>query len=87
MLPGQLTAPIFARGQLISNLEATRAQQQQAMNNFQYALLSASAEVSEALMLYNKSDEKAKLLAQQVENLQKSVEITEELLSLNVRPG
>ena len=82
-LAGQLTAPIFARGQLISNLEATRAQQQQAMNNFQYALLSASAEVSEALMLYNKSDEKAKLLAQQVENLQKSVEITEELLSLN----
>lgn len=82
-LAGQLTAPIFARGQLISNLEATRAQQQQAMNNFQYSLLSASAEVSEALMLYNKSAEKAKLLEKQVENLQKSVEITEELLSLN----
>ncbi len=82
-LAGQLTAPLFARGQLISNLEATKAQQEQAMNNFEYTLLNASAEVSDALMLYTKSEEKSLLLEKQVENLEKSVEYTEELLSLN----
>ena len=34
-LAGQLTAPLFARGQNIARLKATKAQQQQAMNNFQ----------------------------------------------------
>lgn len=82
-LAGQLTQPIFARGQLISNLEATKAQQEQAMNNFEYALLNASTEVSNALTLYNKSEEKAALLKKQVENLEKAVEYTEELLSLS----
>jgi outer membrane protein TolC len=82
-LAGSLTAPLFARGQLISNLEATKAQQQQAMNNFEYTLISASKEVSEALLLYDKSSEKAELLAQQVENLKKAVEYTEDLLSLS----
>ncbi len=82
-LAGQLTQPIFARGQLIANLEATKAQQQQAMNNFEYTLLSASAEVSDALMLYTKSEEKSGLLEKQVENLEKTVEYTKELLSLN----
>lgn len=84
-LAGQLTAPLFARGQLISNLEAARAQQEQAMNNFEYTLLSASAEVSNALMLYTKSNEKADYLKNQVENLEKSVEYTQELLSLDGR--
>lgn len=81
-LAGSLTAPLFSRGANIARLEATKAQQQQAMNNFEYALLSASAEVSDAMTLYNKSDEKSKLLACQVENLEKSVEYTQELLTL-----
>ena len=53
------------------------------MNNFEYTLLSASAEVSDALMLYTKSEEKSGLLEKQVENLEKTVEYTKELLSLN----
>lgn len=81
-LAGSLTAPLFSRGANISRLEATRAQQQQAMNNFEYTLLSASAEVSSAMTVYQNSDEKAKMLALQVENLEKSVEYTQELLSL-----
>lgn len=81
-LAGSLTAPLFSRGANISRLEATRAQQQQAMNNFEYTLLSASAEVSSAMTVYENSDEKAKMLALQVENLKKSVEYTQELLSL-----
>lgn len=81
-LAGSLTAPLFARGANISRLEATRAQQQQAMNNFEYTLLKASAEVSDAMTVYQKSAEKAGYLALQVENLEKSVEYTQELLSL-----
>ncbi len=81
-LAGSLTAPLFARGANIARLEATRAQQQQAMNNFEHALLSASAEVSDMMTLYTKTDEKSKYVAQQVENLEKSVEYTQELLTL-----
>lgn len=81
-LAGSLTMPLFARGANIARLEATKAQQKQAMNNFEYALMSASAEVSNAMTMYQKSEEKSKLLASQVENLEKSVEYTQELLSL-----
>lgn len=80
-LAGQLTAPLFARGANIARLEAARAQQQQAMNNFETALLSASAEVSNAMTIYDKSNEKSKHLAIQVSELEKSVEYTQELLS------
>lgn len=80
-LAGSLTAPLFARGANIARLEATRAQQEQAMNNFETALLNASAEVSNAMTVFDKSDEKSKLLVVQVENLEKSVEYTQELLT------
>lgn len=81
-LAGQLTMPLFSRGANIAQLEATKAQQKQALNNFEYTLLSASAEVSDAMLLYTKSNEKADLLTHQVENLKKSVEYTQELLTL-----
>ncbi|MDE6299034.1 MAG: TolC family protein, partial [Muribaculaceae bacterium] len=47
-LAASLTAPIFSRGQNIATLEAARAQQKQAMNTFEYTVLSASADVSDA---------------------------------------
>lgn len=81
-LAGSLTIPIFSRGANIAKLEATKAQQQQAMNNFEYTLMAASAEVSDAMTVYEKSAEKETYLAQQVENLEKSVEYTQELLTL-----
>lgn len=81
-LAGSLTAPIFARGQNIARLKAAKAQQKQALNNFEYALMNASAEVSDAMTVYEKSTEKRQYLAEQVKNLAKSVEITEELLKL-----
>ena len=81
-LAGSLTAPLFSRGKNIANLEAAKAAQQQAMNNFEYSLLSASAEVSDAMTICQKSDEKVKLLDKQIENLEKSVEYTQELLTL-----
>ncbi|MDE6116755.1 MAG: TolC family protein [Duncaniella sp.] len=79
-LAGSLTAPLFARGQNIARLEAAKAQQQQALNNFEYTLMSAAADVSDALTAYEKSMQKQQWLTLQVENLVKSVDITNELL-------
>lgn len=79
-LAGSLVAPIFARGQNISRLQAAKAQQQQALNNFEYTLLSASAEVSNALTVYDNSKAKSDYLKLQVENLEKSVEYTKDLM-------
>ncbi len=81
-LAGQLTVPLFSRGVNIARLEAAKATQQQAMNNFEYTLLNASAEVSDAMTAYSKSAEKQVYLNEQVANLEKSVEYTQELLSL-----
>lgn len=81
-LAGSLTAPIFSRGKNIATLEAAKAQQQQALNSFEYAILNASAEVSDAMIQYNKNNEKSEFLVKQVENLEKSVEYTQELLTL-----
>lgn len=78
-LAGSLTAPIFMRGQNIARLKATKAQQQQAMNNFEYKLLSASSEVSNALTVYSQANEKAGHLAVQVDDLVKAVDYTDEI--------
>lgn len=82
-LAGSLTAPIFSRGQNIANLEAAKAQQKQALNNFEYAVLSASADVSDALVSFNKNKEKREYILRQIEQLEKSVEYTQELLTLD----
>jgi NodT family efflux transporter outer membrane factor (OMF) lipoprotein len=79
-LAGSLTAPLFSRGQNIARLEAAKAQQEQALNNFEYTLLSAAAEVKDALTVYDKSVEKSGYLVDQVDQLTKSVDYTKELL-------
>lgn len=84
-LAGSLTAPLFSRGQNIATLEAAKAQQQQALNNFEYAVLSASSDVSSALVDITKTEEQRKYLELQVEQLEKSVEYTNELFMYN--PG
>lgn len=81
-LAGSLTVPLFARGQNIARLEAAKAQQKQALNNFEYTLMSASAEVSDAMTLYEKSVEKQKYLALQSDKLSQAVDYTQELLRL-----
>lgn len=80
-LAGQLTAPLFARGQNIARLKATKAQQQQAMNNFQYALMSASAEVSNALTAYHNTSAKLQQLATQADYMARAVDITDTLFT------
>ena len=76
-----LTQPIFAHGQLIAGLKVAKAQQEQAFNTWQNAVLSAGSEVSNALVLYNSSDEKSKLEEKQVESLKKNVEYNKMLFN------
>lgn len=80
-LAGQLTAPIFSRGQNIANLRVAEAQQKQAMNTFETTVLSAAADVSDALAQIRTADEKRKYVLLQIDQLQKSVEYTSELLT------
>lgn len=82
-LAGSLTAPLFSRGQNIAQLKAAKAQQEQALNNFENTVMSAAADVSDALVKINKSSEKKRLVDLQVKELEKSVEYTNELFILN----
>lgn len=79
---GSLVQPIFQHGQLIAGLKVAKAKQEQAYNTWQNAVLSAGSEVSNALVLYNSSDEKARLESKQVESLKKNVQYTQELFKM-----
>lgn len=79
---GSLVQPIFQNGQLIAGLKVAKAQQEQAYNTWQNAVLAAGSEVSNALVLYNSSDEKSKLEQMQIESLTKNVEYTKDLFSM-----
>ena len=78
-LAGTLTAPLFARGQNIARLQATKAQQQQMLNTFGYTLMSAAADVNDAMTAIERNVEKEKWLAKQVDAWTKSVDYTNEL--------
>lgn len=78
-LAGQLTAPLFARGQNIARLKASKAQQEQSMNTFEYTLMKASGEVGSALVTYNNALTKENHLSSQVDYMTKAVDITETL--------
>ena len=55
--------------------------QEQAFNTWQNTVLSAGSEVSNALVLYNSSNEKSELEAKQVESLKKNVEYNKMLFN------
>ncbi|MGN1263645.1 MAG: efflux transporter outer membrane subunit [Prevotella sp.] len=76
---GSLVQPIFQNGQIVAGLKVAKAQQEQAYNKWQNAILQAGSEVSNALVLYNSSDEKSKLEGKQVAVLKQNVEDTKQL--------
>lgn len=80
-LAGSLVAPIFQRGQNIARLKASKAQQGQALNTFRHTLLSASAEVSNAMTACDRYTKKADYLALQVDDLSKAAYYTKELFA------
>lgn len=78
---GSLVQPIFQHGQIVAGLKVAKAKQEQAFNTWQNAVLSAGSEVSNALVLYNSSDEKSKIEAKQIEVLKQNVEDTKNLMA------
>lgn len=82
-LAGSLAAPIFSRGQNIANLEVAKVKQKQALNSFEQTVLSASSDVSDALMSIRTNSEKREYILKQIDQLEKSVEYTQELLTLD----
>lgn len=79
---GNLTQPIFQNGALIAGLKVAKAQYEQAYNSWEQAILSAGSEVSNALILYNSSDERGQLDRQRVEVLKKNVGHTRDLFKM-----
>jgi outer membrane protein TolC len=83
-LVGNLTAgiaqPIFNNGANKARLKVAQEQQQQALLNFKYTVLSAGQDVSNALMSYQTAGEKAVTRVNQLNNLVKSVNYTQQLV-------
>ena len=77
---GSLTQPIFQNGKLTMGLKVAKIQYEQAYNTWQNTVLKAGSEVSNALVLYNSSDEKGKVEAKQIEVLKQNVEDTRKLM-------
>ncbi len=77
---GGLTQPIFNNKLNKTRLKVANAQQQDALLNFQNTLLTAGEEVSNAISLYDNSNEKTSIRTNQINALIKSVDYSQELL-------
>lgn len=75
-----LTQPVFNQRANRTRLIVSQAQQQEALINFQNTLLIAGQEVSDALSLFQTSQEKVAIRANQILALQRSVDYSLELL-------
>lgn len=79
-LVGNLTQPIFAKGQLIGNLKIAKANQEIALMTFEQSVLAAGIEVSNIITQYDKSMSKNVDRGLQVKSLTNTVDYTQELL-------
>ena len=79
---GSLTQPIFENGKLSAALKVAKAEQQKAYLDWQYSILNAGSEVSNALMLYQSSTQKSFFEQKQIESLERNVEVSEKLFNL-----
>ena len=77
---GGLTQPIFNGLALTSQLKVTKKEEEKAVLAFEKTLLNAGIEVSNALFNYQILDWKIDSRGKQIEELEKSVEYTQELL-------
>lgn len=79
-LAGSLLQPIFNQGINKARLTVAQESQYQAGLNFQQTLLIAGQEVSDALNLYKTALDKTKIRKDQLFNLEKSVNFTQQLV-------
>lgn len=77
-----LTQPLFAKGRLVANLKATKANEEKAKLTFQTTLLKAGNEVSNALYKYQMNTEKSESRKVQVASAKKASEDTADLFEL-----
>lgn len=76
---GSLAQPIFQRGKLIANLKVTKREEEIAKMNYQQKILEAGKEVSDALFLYDTADKKLTEHRAQVAQMQRAVEMNNDL--------
>lgn len=77
-----LTQPIFQNGRLRYQLKAAKIDYEVAEKEWEHSILSAGAEVSNALVEYNSNKEKGEIDSQRIEALKKSVEYTKNLFTM-----
>ncbi|MDR1745747.1 MAG: efflux transporter outer membrane subunit [Tannerella sp.] len=77
---GGLTQPIFAGNQLRAQLNIAKAQEQEALVNFQKTVLTAAGEVSDILFTYSNLQKKNEVRDKQLQSLSNAVNATQELL-------
>ncbi|MGZ5076469.1 MAG: efflux transporter outer membrane subunit [Methylobacter sp.] len=75
---GSLTLPIFNWGKLNANIKSKKAQFEQVFLTYQSTVLSAFKEVEDALIAYNKEQERHKALAKAVEANRLAVQLADE---------
>ncbi len=80
-IAGKLFQPIFNAGRNRANYKIAQSQQREALMNFQHKLLEAGNEVHTALAQCNASRSKTELRIRQIENLEKAVYSTRQLMS------
>ncbi|MBQ1626767.1 MAG: TolC family protein, partial [Prevotella sp.] len=71
---GSLVQPIFQHGQIVAGLKVAKMKYEQAYNTWQNTILKAGNEVSNALVLYNSSEEKSQIEAKQIAVLRQNVQ-------------
>lgn len=76
---GSLTQPLFYHGVNIAKLKMAKAQEAQSKLAFQQALLNAGSDVSNALSLYQTTNQKVTARQMQVESAKKAAEDTKDL--------
>ena len=77
---GGLTQPVFNRRQIKTEFEVAKSEQEQALLNFEKTLITASKEVSDAMMNYEFAKQKIDVKTDEYEAYQSAVEDSEELL-------
>lgn len=78
---GSLSQNIFQQGSRKAQVKITQARQEQAYLTFEKSLLTAGAEVSSALMTYDRAKSKESTRQLQIASLQKALDFSNELLT------
>jgi outer membrane protein, multidrug efflux system len=79
-ITGGLLQPVFEKGLNKERLAIARSNEEESLNTFRKTILIAGQEVSDALYSYRAAVEKQSLRSQEIDNLQKSVDYTKQLL-------